>query len=762
MPDLTSKIDIQGGQKSKASLDKVAKGLKNVAGEADNWKQVISTVHPILNLMSSNTVTLVAGLGALATATMAIKAGFQLAIETGRRFVATVEDLVERGGRIAPIAGAFERFVPPEALDRLREATSGLVDGATLMSRFVEAIEPGIVGEEEIIRMFGIATQAAQEHGRDITQVLQSVTAAMAGGGMEGLLQIGVNVLEIRTELRRLGLTAESTEGRLEAVRLAMDQLSGNFTTASGEITNIADGFARLQNVMNDAWDEVGRGLVENENLVRVINSLGDIMDRLLSTIINETNANRDFHQAVEAVTAVLLQLGATLLRNVIPAATAFIEILAFFSPDPEVATRLNDLSISLRRLEDEARGAAGELDELAESLHNLDEAPIPPALTVSRRFRPAGAGIGDVAAPARDEPAVGDPGREEFIRFREEAARFEEDAERRSRRREELAGGQLARETAAAEREAERLRREAEREARRGRGAGARAAAERMRALEQEAGAWQELKDLQLEAIDEEIAAAERLAEVYRGIKQDEEDRLQVQRDLAQVIKTKLREEQSAEQDRQAAMELQFQQTLATQTLQEEGIKQTQESAQWIGIGGQALGNVTDALGQHLSFREQEIKLQLQTGKITEDQAKRQWEALEKERKVIGGLKAAISFVEAAQEIARAIGSYPDVAGIVIHGLSAAAHITAGAMALSQLGGSASPPPGGKASANAATRTALSPERRQRGGEGTATAQIMLVSLSSAAMAKEMAKAERARQRIGMPAGMAGAGGRR
>jgi hypothetical protein len=124
--------------------------------------------------------------------------------------------------------------------------------------------------------------------------------------------------------------------------------------------------------------------------------------------------------------------------------------------------------------------------------------------------------------------------------------------------------------------------------------------------------------------------------------------------------------------------------------------------------------------------------------------------------KKVQGGILAGISFVRAAMEIAEIPAAFPNVAEMVTHGLSAAAHIAAGVMAITQLGGSGTPP--STAAASFTPRESEAVEEQGPRGEGSRI-EIYTMGLNSARLGRELENARSDYQRSGLEPSMSGAG---
>ncbi len=124
--------------------------------------------------------------------------------------------------------------------------------------------------------------------------------------------------------------------------------------------------------------------------------------------------------------------------------------------------------------------------------------------------------------------------------------------------------------------------------------------------------------------------------------------------------------------------------------------------------------------------------------------------ESVEVLKAIEGGFLIAYNAVMAATEIAKAIGSYPDVAGILAHSAAAAAHVSAAVMAAAQLGGGSA----AGASASAAARPAAfapaeQPRPSGRGSDqGVTIHQQYLLSDSESGLARSLERATWQRRR--------------
>ena len=126
---------------------------------------------------------------------------------------------------------------------------------------------------------------------------------------------------------------------------------------------------------------------------------------------------------------------------------------------------------------------------------------------------------------------------------------------------------------------------------------------------------------------------------------------------------------------------------------------------------------------------------------------------------KIQGGILAAMSFVNGAIETARAIASAAsyDYVAMAEHAAAAAAFFAAGAMAVRDLGGTATAAPAGPRAGTAYAPTTAEGSTDEGGGGGMSI-QIYTMGGSSARLGQEIGRANRELARSGIDAPMSGA----
>jgi hypothetical protein len=701
--EVRTTVRIDGAQKGAADVSNVQQALETLAGGARGVGSMLASAHPAAAAAA-------VAIGAVGAAAMGAARMLESMVRTGREWA-------QLGGEFSAVATAFERLANPQVLARLEQATGRLVGNMRLMREFNQADRAGLLNEKQIEASFALVTRASQDLGENVEQMLQRLGSALSSGELGMFADLGVNIGEVQRQVRAAGESMETTRGRTHGLLAAFAQLAAQTRDTDHAAGHLGDAAQQI----GVAWENVRmafyRTFAENpeftQDLVRVADAIAAMVPHAidLAEIIGA-----GLHAQFETLRDVLdrTRFGVDWLVR------GFEHLLTYYNMDV-FGVQSHFLGWWQR--------FADILDRASRALGGITSHGAPPS--------PRDV-FGGFAAPPNYMEEGEQPSPLSGSVF--EASRGYWGDQGPSA----FGGGGGGR-----------------------RGGGSRSRVDELaQAIEQERRFRAEHKGYlqeELDLMDAEGRAAQVIAEWERERKETAEEQLRLANERIEANRQEYAEALEADRQRLERMDLIAARTDAAETSYAKIAERARTSVDWIGLAGTALRTVGDALESHLSFREREIALQLQLGKITQAEAEKQWQGLEKTRKIVGGIKAAESFVEASQEIARAIGAIPNPILIASHALSAASHITAGVMALTQLGGTATPPPGGTAAVNAATRADYDTGRKDRSSAAEpSTTSIMLVSLSSASMAREMAKAERTRRRLGMPAGMAGEAARR
>jgi hypothetical protein len=362
--------------------DKAAKDLKQVEKAWDDLAKGTSGVNKQLRAMSPQMGAVLAGLGAIAAAATAAAVA---AKELGEQLV----KLGMRGGEVDAVADAFERLADPGMLSNLQRVTGGLISGFELMARSTQALRTNLVSAEEFERWAAVVTRSAQDMGRDVSASFEAVTTTLAGGGLESLNRLGVNVPIIRDRLMALGKTAESMEGRTIAMRLAILQLNEELGDADNSSGNLNDAWTALSVTFRDFYDEVAREFATNERLLSFFVTLrGDIEAALppvdemaeslaqfagdaLVAIRDITLAVVDFTEAILHMYQVLLELDSFVGQfNLL--GRAMDAVAGRESSSADAAAGVGRLRVQLQRLRGGLEEATDGVEELTESQQGL------------------------------------------------------------------------------------------------------------------------------------------------------------------------------------------------------------------------------------------------------------------------------------------------------------------------------------------------------------------------------------------------------
>jgi hypothetical protein len=327
------------------------KQLKGVTGEYDRLEKSVDDVVKSQREMGDTVVAINQG---LEIAKKVINAVTTSAIALGQAFV----ELGNRGGDVSAVAAAFERLGDPSLIGNLNEITGGLVRNQQLMARSTQVLRTGIVGATEFTEMMELTTRAAQDMGRDVSQSIDAVSTALSGGGVEALNQLGVNVSDLRERVALLGFTMESTEGRLIAVRLAIQQMRQDIGNVDNSAGNIGDTFTQLTVTWENWADAVAQSVAENPALIEFFTELNS----LLSEVLPDAEETADVIVQTFSDIAVVLQ-------------DATVSAIALAQAAIDVVQVLQTITSIIPALDMIRRGPAAIFDSDDDSIDRVDEA---------------------------------------------------------------------------------------------------------------------------------------------------------------------------------------------------------------------------------------------------------------------------------------------------------------------------------------------------------------------------------------------------
>lgn len=183
-------------------------------------------------------------------------------------------DLGMRGGDVSAVGTAFERIADQDTLRRLHEASGGLVDNVRLMREYTQATRAHLATEDEIVRFYRAVTRGSQDAGESVQEMLQGLGSALSGGGLESFARLGVPIAAVNEELRRMGLSMESVEGRSTALDLILARLEESTGGLGNESSNLNDAFTALDVSLQNQTDSFARAFSEQEDMLGLIQSM--------------------------------------------------------------------------------------------------------------------------------------------------------------------------------------------------------------------------------------------------------------------------------------------------------------------------------------------------------------------------------------------------------------------------------------------------------------------------------------------------------
>ncbi|MHC4644082.1 MAG: hypothetical protein ACYTBJ_01175 [Planctomycetota bacterium] len=265
-------VKILGTDVAAKKLKEVERAFDDVSGGAGALNRRLRDIGPKHAVAISGITAAFQALGGVVSLVT------QAAQTAGQAFIA----LGQRGGDVSAIAQAFDRFGDTEVLSRLNAVSGGLLTNTELMAGYTQAMRAGIVSQEDFIGAIETTVRAAQDMGKNMTGSIQAVITAMSGGGMEGLGQLGVNVLEIRERLQNMGETMESTTGRAMAFEMALVQMREDMGRVSNSAGHLGDVWQQLYVIAKNFIDKVGQGFAENQQLMAFFQSFATALQESL------------------------------------------------------------------------------------------------------------------------------------------------------------------------------------------------------------------------------------------------------------------------------------------------------------------------------------------------------------------------------------------------------------------------------------------------------------------------------------------------
>lgn len=280
-------IKVEGAERAESDLRGIERGLDSLSGGAGGVAQGLRGI-------SAEAGIAIAGITALAAAARAAAA---VARELGQRLYA----LGQSGSTVAAVSTAFERLASPQLLGRLRESTRGMVEDIDLMTNATRAMQTGIVSGGQLPEWFELAARSARTMGRDVTEVLRSVTDSLTGRGLEGLQQLGVNAAQIQERVQAMGLSMETTRGQTVAMSMALQQLRDNLASTGQSVSTLGGAWRTLEVDVRNYYGAVAEEFATNQTLI-------DFFAELRASLESQAPSAREAADALADLAVVLLE----------------------------------------------------------------------------------------------------------------------------------------------------------------------------------------------------------------------------------------------------------------------------------------------------------------------------------------------------------------------------------------------------------------------------------------------------------------------
>jgi len=242
--DLTKKVNALDKAQNKVGDDAQAdfgKGAKAVGG------------------MTSQVSNLTASLKQVAV-TMGVAFGAQQLIQFGKEAVTVA-------ARAEGIERAFKRIGNPQLLDGLRKATRGTVTDINLMTTAIQASNFKIP-LEELATYLQFATQRANETGKSVDYMVESILTGVGRGSIEVWDNLGFSLGEVRQHLN--GVAVESLSVG-ERAKLMSKLVNAELVKMGEQADTTADALGQLSTKWDNIKQSIGAAIIEAAKFFEII-----------------------------------------------------------------------------------------------------------------------------------------------------------------------------------------------------------------------------------------------------------------------------------------------------------------------------------------------------------------------------------------------------------------------------------------------------------------------------------------------------------
>jgi hypothetical protein len=241
------KAEEKAGRTAVVEFGKAGKAVNNFAANTNN-------ADKSLNNMDNGVLSLTTNLRKMAAAI-----GITFTID---KVVAFAKESINVAAAAEGVERAFKRIGSPQLLDGLRRATRGTVTDLNLMTTAIQASNFKIP-LEELATYLKFATQRANETGKSVDYMVESILTGVGRGSIEVWDNLGFSLGEVRKHLN--GVAVESLSVG-ERAKLMSTLVNAELEKMGVQADTTADKIAKITAELENLKVEAGKQLVSVAN----------------------------------------------------------------------------------------------------------------------------------------------------------------------------------------------------------------------------------------------------------------------------------------------------------------------------------------------------------------------------------------------------------------------------------------------------------------------------------------------------------------
>lgn len=202
---------------------------------------------------------------------------------------------IDRGQIVSELSTAFNSLEKQAggsatALDKLKDATGGLIDNLDLMRASNQALLSGLT-PDQFLQLASAADTLGDAVGKNTKEALDDLVNSVSTGNERMLKAYGITIDNAKAEAefaKSLGVTASQLNelGKKEAARIALIDVTQEKTKKLGAGTETAgDQMQKLGNALSNSVSYVTQWINESQNLVYVLKQVADTASNATSVI---------------------------------------------------------------------------------------------------------------------------------------------------------------------------------------------------------------------------------------------------------------------------------------------------------------------------------------------------------------------------------------------------------------------------------------------------------------------------------------------